>query len=451
MDKKLNSKKLLFALIAIILIIVGILVILLFIQLKEKDKIDNMNNITEEKGENFTQTYGTTANGNIDSSSYLDVMNCAKQYFDALNIKNDAYYTYDENGNYVLTVEEIVLKQNIYNKLSKNYITKNEITVQNIYEKVETLETNTLLVPLEISMFQNDNIKSFIIHILLETQGDYKIIKDVFAIVNIDISNNSYSIEPLNENYTSIEEVKINQLETKIEANENNKFDPSYATNEEISKDYINLYKRLALGSPEKMYNLLDEEYKNAKFGSLENFKQYIQNNENQIIGIRIEKYQVTRKDNYTQYVCIDQNGKYYIFREKNVMDYTVILDTYTIDLPEFIEKYEAASNENKVLMNIQRFFDAINDKDYKYAYSKLDATYKNNNFKTQADFENYVKNNFFEQNKLAAGKAEKQGDVYLYNVTISDASGKDSKTITTSFVMQLKEGTDFVMSFGVQ
>lgn len=451
MEQKSDNQKLLLALIAIILIIVIIIVILLFIQLQNKDDIGNINDVMEENGEDFTQTYGTTANGNIDSASYLDVMNCAKKYFDALNIKNDVYYGYDENGNYGLIVEEKVLKQNIYDKLSKNYIMKNNISIQNIYEKVETLNTSILIVPLEISMFQNNNLKSFIIHALLETQGDYKVLKETFAIVNIDITNNSYSIEPLSGNYKNIAEVKVSQLDTEIEVNENNKFTPSYGTNEEMSKDYINLYKRLALGSPEKLYNLLEEEYRNAKFVSLENFRGYIQSKQERIRGIRLEKYQVTRKDNYTQYVCVDQNDKYYIFREISPMQYTVILDTYTMDLPEFTEKYEKASNEDKVLMNIQKFFDAINDGDYKYAYNKLDETYKANNFKTQADFENYLKSNFFAQNKLSAGKAEKQGDIYLYNVTISDASEKDDKTVTTSFVMQLKEGTDFVMSFGVK
>lgn len=51
-------------------------------------------------------------------------------------------------------------------------------------------------------------------------------------------------------------------------------------------------------------------------------------------------------------------------------MNFTVILDTYTIDLPEFTEKYTKASDEEKVLLNIQKGFTAINDKDYRYVYN---------------------------------------------------------------------------------
>ena len=129
-------------------------------------------------------------------------------------------------------------------------------------------------------------------------------------------------------------------------------------------------------------------------------------------------------------------------------MQYAVILDTYTIDLPEFKEKYTNATAEQKVLLNIQKFFEAINNKDYKYAYHKLDNTFKANNFTGLEQFENYIKTNFFEQNKLAANEAEIQGDNYLYKITISDATSQDKNTVTKTFVMQLKEGTDFVMSF---
>lgn len=126
------------------------------------------------------------------------------------------------------------------------------------------------------------------------------------------------------------------------------------------------------------------------------------------------------------------------------------MLDTYTIDLPEFIEKYNNSTDEQKVLFNIQKFFEAINQKDYAFAYSKLDETFKNTNFGTLAQFEAYMKKNFFSKNKLSVGKTEKQGNLYLYDINISDGEEKEVGTKKKNFVMQLKEGTDFVMSFGI-
>lgn len=56
------------------------------------------------------------------------------------------------------------------------------------------------------------------------------------------------------------------------------------------------------------------------------------------------------------QYICVDQTGKYLIFKEKSIMDYEIILDTYTIDLPEFVEQYNSSSEDKKVQFNIQKF-----------------------------------------------------------------------------------------------
>ena len=67
---------------------------------------------------------------------------------------------------------------------------------------------------------------------------------------------------------------------------------------------------------------------------------------------------------------------------------------------------------------------------------------------KNPQEIEQYVKNTFFASNKLAAGTAEKQNDIYLYKITITDKSGEKAESVNKTFVMQLKEGTDFVMSF---
>ncbi len=293
-----------------------------------------------------------------------------------------------------------------------------------------------------------------------------------------DLSNNTFEIYFYEDNKEYNAAVDERNVHKTIAKNEFNKFKNNMTTtDEEVLNRYFKSYIKKALYYPEEAYNMINENYKEKKFGSLGEYKRYINSIKSDldlIIGkIKnadefetydkymeylhshdskgIEKYLINHNADNTRYVFLDSCGKTYIITETAAMKYEIILDTYTIDLPEFIDKYEKASDEGKVLMNIGKFFYAIEDGDYKYAYGKLDETFKNNNFKSQAAFESYVKKNFFNQNTLSAGKAEKHGNVYLYNVTITDASKKDSKTVTKSFVMQLKEGTDFVMSFGVQ
>lgn len=355
-----------------------------------------------------------------------------------------------EIGIYVLIIDESEIKQNIYNLLSQKYIEEKSITIDNLYENIKTINSPELFVPLEISLIQDEKIKSFAVHGITEKQNNFQKIDDVFFIVNIDMSTSLFSIEPIYEKYNSIEEIKMRNFDTNIKENNENKIIQTVSNYEESVKEYIDLYKRLALGAPEQMYNLLDEEYRNTKFRSVENFKNYIAKNKQKIIGIKAEKYQATKNDEYTQFVCIDQNENYYIFREYAVLNYKVILDTYTIDLPEFTEKYAKATNEEKVLLNIQKCFEAINNKDYEYVYGKLDETFKKNNFKNESGFENYIKNNFFEKNKMQPIKAEKQGEFYVYDLNIKDNSKTDSKSFNKKFIMQLKDNTDFVMSFNI-
>lgn len=46
--------------------------------------------------------------------------------------------------------------------------------------------------------------------------------------------------------------------------------------------------------------------------------------------------------------------------------------------------------------------------------------------------------------------KAEKQGEFYVYDLNIKDNSKTDSKSFNKKFIMQLKDNTDFVMSFNI-
>ena len=222
----------------------------------------------------------------------------------------------------------------------------------------------------------------------------------------------------------------------------------SYITVEDIPAEYMNLYKRLALGSPERMYELLDEQYKVAKFGNLEEFKKYVEENKSKIKNIKLQKYQVTTYDDYLRYICMDKNKNYYVFKQNEILqDYSVMLDMYTVDIEEFTEKYNNSVENEKVKLNIQKIKNAIENADYKYVYSKLNDTFKSNNFKTQEIFENYVKNNFDEDDKISYNSFEIINNLCVYDATIT----RGSKTVGINIVMQLKEGTDFVFSFSFE
>ncbi len=275
------------------------------------------------------------------------------------------------------------------------------------------------------------------------------------VILKLDNQSNSYSIfledylnkHNYNENMKK-EDIKINS--DSIKANGYNKYIKINTAETYVITQYFSELKTKMINKTQEAYELLDKDYREKKYGGYDNFKRYVENNKNTIAYANIKNYQENEYDDIKEYVCIDDNGEYYIFLEETAGNYRVVLDTYTINIPSFLEKYNEASEEIKVGYNIQKIFDAINDGDYKYVYNKLDDTFKSNNFKTQADFEKYVKQNFYENNSISHERCEKNGNTYMYDITIKNKAD-EKQTINKTIIMQLKEGTDFVMSFNVK
>ena len=184
----------------------------------------------------------------------------------------------------------------------------------------------------------------------------------------------------------------------------------------------------------------------------IEDYKQYIKKNEEKIFKIKLSKFKVTQDKTGNRYICIDQYDNYYIFRETAIMQYSVILDTYTLDdLPEYVEQYNKADEQKKTAYCVDRFIKAVNDYNYKFAYSLLADSFKNNYFKTYESFENYAKKNFAgKPNKVFSGFTN-EGNVYnTISVTLSKSEDDVTDALTKKFIIKLGEGTKFELSFNV-
>ena len=220
---------------------------------------------------------------------------------------------------------------------------------------------------------------------------------------------------------------------------------------EDTAKEYMGRFKKITLANTNISYKYLNEEYRDKKFENVNEYNQYIQNNNERIEQANLSKYKVNYEDDYLEFVCIDQNGYYYIFKQYSPLNYDVILDTYTIDSNEFIEKYNSVEDKVKVAMNINKIVTALNDKDYNYIYNKLDETFKNNNFSTSNKLEEYLNNNLFEENDVEYNEFEEKGNnIYTYKIQISNSDNED-ETRNMTIVMKLGEDIDFTMSFSFE
>lgn len=262
---------------------------------------------------------------------------------------------------------------------------------------------------------------------------------------NVTTNNEIVENSTSNKTIAQIQD-EINEQISKMEIPQN-QFEFIDVTDQAMILRYLQDYKEKVQNDYRIAYNLLDPEYREKRFGSIDNYQKYVQKNLEQIKQAKISKYQVKEKEGYTQYVCIDQFNNYYIIRETAVMQYTILLDDYTVDTPEYIEKYNSLTQPQRVALNIQRFVRAVNDENYTYAYSFLSEGYKNNYFKDQKTFEIYAKSIFLGKSNINFGNVSNEGSVYTCEVTLTNPSDAN-QVIKKTFIIRLGDGTSFEMSF---
>ena len=432
-----RKKTLILLMIIVVIIIISIVVALLLLTTSNNEEVASNNTVSEENNNE------TEAEPQINESKYYNITNVVRTYLGALD---KSKYILSDGTNYS---EDESTKESIYNLLSTEYIESNNITVENVYDYVKDVNENITFVPLDMRLSQGQNVDKFLVYgniVYMDSQD----LEKVYVIVNIDNTNNTFSIEPINsEEISNINDFKFESTLNTIEKNYSNTYLDNNMSDEDISKEKFNNFKLLILRKSEDLFNLLNEEYRNKKFGDYNGFSQYIDSNYDRLRTINLSMYQVTEENGYKQYVLLDQDDRYYIFKETSENKEEIFLDTYTVDLPEFLDRYNGADDEYKVGYNVEKFISAINDGDYKYAYNLLDETFRRNNYPSQGDFENFVKTNFFENNEIQHNNVEKQGNQFVYGITIINKDNEaERKNITV--IMELGEETDFVMSFSI-
>ncbi len=444
-NKKKILKIVLMILASILIIILVILLMFKFTEHDEKEEIkEQVANEVEGQGEPGKQEDVKYEKQSVkELSLYKLVENSINGYI------NDIY---EENSNEVLDV------------LSQEYKQKEEIDENNVFDKVVDINTYS---DFDIKEIEENNIFGNYVFfvkgklhaekdvIFNEQTGQWEWVKanntsekELKYIVTIDFANSTYSIEPTELNEYSIPE----NYEISITENDNNTFEYKVYENYEKIGIYLQDFKeKISNDKIEEAYELLEDNYKKAKFPNIESFRKYINDNKERLEELYATKYKINEYDNYYEYVLIDKNNNYYIINEYSAMNYKIALDTYTNQTEETEKKYNSSSIKEKVGMNINKIFNAINTKDYTYVYNKLDDTFKNNYYKTQQELENYLELNLYEQNEVKFEAFEEREDsTYIYNIIVKDKED-ESQTKAMTIVMQLKEGTDYKMSFSIK
>ena len=272
----------------------------------------------------------------------------------------------------------------------------------------------------------------------------------VYFIFRVDPQNGTYSMEEQN-NVNSLDSIDLRTDITEINNTGNNTFEYTTVNSEQMCRIYLNDYKDKELNNPVEAYSMLDDEYKKIRFPTYEDFQEYLNEYGNIIQNSVLTSYYSEIKDDYTEYILVDNYNNSYTVRSTGIWDYKIMLDNYTIKVDTYEKEYNNLDDEAKVQANIHIFLQMINTKDYTHAYEKLADGFKSNYFNTLESFEDYMKNNWFSYNILADIDISEEANSYVCDVTLRDGAGRAANQTNKTIIMQLREGTDYVMSFTVE
>lgn len=376
--------------------------------------------------------------------------------------KTMVYFTVVKNiKNYLAYLK--VNNQNAINSLSNGVLAFN----------ANGLNDKTSLTVKEMYSVDNDNGTTFFVKLDLSNNGEYTI-KFIEDFINGTFSISSMTSDEYNTTISGKSNIDYTKY-VEIQKNEYNTIQYTNLSNSEIAERYLKSYIQKARYSPEEAYNSLDEVYRNMRFGSFENFKTYLANKAEELESLDStaikDASEFATTEEYTQYIrnlnkkglekfdkytdgdieyltCLDSYNNYYIFKISYVMEYKLMLDSYTIDTPRFLEKYQAADEQEKVVLNIHRIFEAINNQDFKYVYEKLDEEFKNTMFSSYEDFVLKMENNFFKKNNIEFDEYHETEDLYEYTLIVTDANKIENRELNIKMIMTLENNTDYTIKF---
>ena len=330
--------------------------------------------------------------------------------------------------------------------ISENMFNELEITDENIFEKVGI--TNYYRIE-KIYKFMEETEETNQYFVEGKSINKISLEKEDFNLIfTLDKENGTFSVIPeiyLKENeIKNLEDFKLDK-ENTIVNNGRNTYSTK-VTDEKICNTYFSDLKNNITYDIEYTYSLLSDEYKEIRFKTIDEFKAFINRDFSNKNDRTINRYNVVDEEN-TRYVIVDQYGNTYIIEEKEPFDYTVKMDTYSIDLPEFTTNYTSAENERKVTLNIGKIIDAINYADYRYVYKKLNKEYHSNNFSNINEFIEFAKNKFFDRNKIKEFQCKKEENSYVCYLKLANKENEEEEK-TVILLMNLLEGTEFEILF---
>lgn len=315
----MNSKvmKILKVLILIIGILIVCIISILVLKMKLNDKEEKIatpeSHIEVEKESQVLELISNKKDYAIAKSCTNNfLINCSQIF----NIENDNLVLDDSaiKSNEELKKQYI---QNVFNMLDETYIVENNIVLENLENKLKKINKFSLDITNIYKCSKSDNITIYfvygnIIDISRNKSVNFKIM------LKVDIRNRTFKVlldDYIEKHYKDIEvgqQIDID-IQNQIENNGYNVYKYENISDEEYLSDLIISCKMELLYSIKDLYNKLDDEYKKNRFSTIDELKDYVEENKKEITNMKLYKYQKNVYDEYVEYICIDNNNRYFI------------------------------------------------------------------------------------------------------------------------------------------
>ena len=442
---KSRESVILIIMIIIILIIMGLIILIINLKNNQQSTETSPSAGSEIVNPDLEGTYGEVTynnelSNNITRYDYYNVKYCAEKYQEAINelLRNK------NNEN----------KSRLYQILDEQYISINNIVENNVDGIIANYQQSEIYIDQILSTQLSDAVKAYVVKGKTIVNNSRN---DCVLIIKLDFLNNTFSVYPyefcVERGYNNTEtggNLNIQNVDS-IAKNNSNVYEDQSNSVESIAFSYYDKLKADFLYDPEYLFSILDEEYRDKRFENYEDFINYINLNRELISKAAISQYSREYNDGYVQYLVVDTYNNHYLFNETSVLNYTVLLDDYTIETEDFKTKYASASIESKAITNADKVMKMINSKDYESIYNLLDETYRTNNFATLDTFIQYINTAFYNANYYTISNVSEQGSYYLITVTCKENASASAATKENRMIISIGEGTNFTMSFALE
>ena len=236
---------------------------------------------------------------------------------------SSTFFSISENINKICEYVNNNKPTKLINIIDKDYLNKNSLTSSNIISHFQDEYQNTTFKSYDTYVISNKNLYKYYVHGYLYVNmfdEPSTITEEKYFILNYNINNLSYSIEPIDK------EIYNKALETKeinfkeITSNNDNRFTQLNLSSYNLAVLYFNDFIQTIINNPDQAYNKLNSTTIDDYFPEYVDFQEYINNNKEKIYNAKVEKY----SKNGNSYRYIDNNDINYTISVNHGLNYTV-------------------------------------------------------------------------------------------------------------------------------